>query len=922
MVQLINGKKVSFLIASIFIISIVFTFLLPFSQLSSEASGARANQPPQAIITSPTNGGTYANNAAILFDGSNSIDPDGDPLTYSWMLMNLNAQPGPGMFPIIRSTDFFFETLDVGSWMVSLDVNDSIDSGSDLITITVVVNNPPTAAISSPGDGDEYTTDDSITFDASPSSDPDGNELYFYWESSVDGPLSLDKSFSTKLSPGRHHINLTVWDVYESLAEAGLVIDVRIPNYVPSIELMDPPMGNANAEDELLIRWNATDENENETLYVDLFYNDVLDISSNKEIATNLMNTGEYLWDISELENGKYYVYGLVSDDEGADSGTWSPGYLEIERNLPPSEINGFNISDLHDLTPVLTWYPVEDPNGDDVVYSINIGTHLGGKDIVDGFNTSDPRYEFTTELEYLEEYHVQLWASDPAGLTSEIYQDSFELFNQAPTEPNIVIEPSKPTTLTDLTCNFIDVPDDPDGDELDYTFKWFYSSEGSNVENDPGITENSVSSSELTVGDRWWCRLMVSDGFAQSMAVSPKVSIANLEPEAIISSPSTQEDVYTSSDPMIVFSANGSSDEDGDRLSYRWESDVQGNLGSEKYFLHKLYPGVHQITLTISDGHDSDSDMVVVFIRDGEILVEGINLKPSEPVIGEEMTISASLNNIGGELHDVAVKIMVGDKIIGEQSVDQFEHSSFLETKKFKWTPLSVGKYTVEVIVNGISTKSTFEVTFSTPDTIVDPYDDVESSSDGDSKFYSSVKDNYMIFIIIIILLLLLLFMVILINRERRNRTEKSEFEEPDHLGGSGMHEVPFPPMAFPQLPWPPYPGANMPYPLLPEFNPALRHQMFPPEAGMISPFIPASLGIMPDPSLALARDSPYADVEEELKAEASDDDAEEEHEKVFDMDEPKVECYKCGGEIVVTSDRRPLIVVCPNCGTEGELE
>jgi DNA-directed RNA polymerase subunit RPC12/RpoP len=36
----------------------------------------------------------------------------------------------------------------------------------------------------------------------------------------------------------------------------------------------------------------------------------------------------------------------------------------------------------------------------------------------------------------------------------------------------------------------------------------------------------------------------------------------------------------------------------------------------------------------------------------------------------------------------------------------------------------------------------------------------------------------------------------------------------------------------------------------------------------------------------------------------------------------EEAVECYKCGGDVPLTSTKRPLLITCPQCGTKGMIE
>jgi len=38
-------------------------------------------------------------------------------------------------------------------------------------------------------------------------------------------------------------------------------------------------------------------------------------------------------------------------------------------------------------------------------------------------------------------------------------------------------------------------------------------------------------------------------------------------------------------------------------------------------------------------------------------------------------------------------------------------------------------------------------------------------------------------------------------------------------------------------------------------------------------------------------------------------------------DEGEEEVACYKCGAVIPVKDSNRPLVIKCPECGTEGEL-
>jgi len=85
-------------------------------------------------------------------------------------------------------------------------------SNSDDITVTAVpiVNTPPTASISLPGDGTSVVNGTPITFTGSATDTEDGDiTASLAWTSSLDGSIGSGASFSlTTLSVGTHIITL------------------------------------------------------------------------------------------------------------------------------------------------------------------------------------------------------------------------------------------------------------------------------------------------------------------------------------------------------------------------------------------------------------------------------------------------------------------------------------------------------------------------------------------------------------------------------------------------------------------------------------------------------------------------------------------------------------------------------------------
>jgi PKD repeat protein/glucose/arabinose dehydrogenase len=145
------------------------------------------NRPPVAALSAtPTSG-----NAPLVvnLNAGGSTDPDGDPLTYEWAL------DPDGLFNdgggSTRSKTFSTP----GTFTVQVRVSDG-RGGTDTEPVTITVaNRPPVAsATATPSSG---TVPLAVSFNASASSDPDGDPLTYEWALDADG-LFNDGGGATK----------------------------------------------------------------------------------------------------------------------------------------------------------------------------------------------------------------------------------------------------------------------------------------------------------------------------------------------------------------------------------------------------------------------------------------------------------------------------------------------------------------------------------------------------------------------------------------------------------------------------------------------------------------------------------------------------------------------------------------------------
>ncbi len=173
---------------------------------SIQVNGDDNTAPISAFSASPDSGEAPLN---VQFDGSDSYDPDGDALTYTWNFGDGNSASG------MLSSHTYTES---GTYLATLTVSDGSLSHSSSTSITVDTltppNTPPVAhASATPQSGESPLQ---VQFDGSGSSDEDGDPLSFSWDFG-DGNSSTDASPShTYGSAGSYTATLTVSDGQDS----------------------------------------------------------------------------------------------------------------------------------------------------------------------------------------------------------------------------------------------------------------------------------------------------------------------------------------------------------------------------------------------------------------------------------------------------------------------------------------------------------------------------------------------------------------------------------------------------------------------------------------------------------------------------------------------------------------------------------
>lgn len=182
------------------------------------------NERPVAVARGPA----FARlGVAVSLDGSQSYDPEGEPLTFAWTQVG-----GPAVLLTSSETaEPSFVATVTGTYAFQLVVRDGLfDSLPSEVVVEVTDNLPPTAVIEA---SLQAWVEEPVYLDGQRSSDPEHAALSFTWSiasgpdgATLTGADTTQPTFVAK-APGRYEVMLVVNDGQFDSAEARHVIEVK-----------------------------------------------------------------------------------------------------------------------------------------------------------------------------------------------------------------------------------------------------------------------------------------------------------------------------------------------------------------------------------------------------------------------------------------------------------------------------------------------------------------------------------------------------------------------------------------------------------------------------------------------------------------------------------------------------------------------
>jgi len=263
------------------------------------------NRPPVANFTEPAH--TVYSSENIHFDASESHDPDGTIVSYSWDFGDGNTATGVSVSHSYAAS---------GEYTVTLTVTDD-DGATDIITATKTVKNrAPVASFTETAE--VVDTEETISFDASDSSDPDGTIVDYLWDfgDGTEGSgVSVQHAYS---QDGTYTVTLTVTDNdgATDTTEATKTVLNRSPvaSFTESAHKV--------YTDEM-ITFNATESYDPDGTIVSYSW-DFGDGNTATDVTT----------DHAYSEDGNYTVTLTVTDDDGASASSVATKMVETEMEI------------------------------------------------------------------------------------------------------------------------------------------------------------------------------------------------------------------------------------------------------------------------------------------------------------------------------------------------------------------------------------------------------------------------------------------------------------------------------------------------------------------------------------------------------------------------------------------------------------
>lgn len=500
------------------------------------------------------------------------------------------------------------------------------------LSISGISNNR--APVADAGPDQAVATGSLVTLDGSGSSDLDGDLLTYTWSlTTVPAGSTAAISSSTAVRPtftadvdGVYRVSLVVSDGLRSSAADDVVITATQPN--------TPPTAQAGPDQHVLSGTLVTldgslsfDPDHDLITYLWTFV-------SRPTGSTATLSDPAVIRPTFTADVAGGYTIRLIVNDGTVNSAPDDVVVTAAPPNNPPVANAGPDQAVVTDTVVTLNGSASYDPDGDPLTFQWSLASRPAGSSAA-LTNPTTVAPTFTPDVSG--QYVINLVVHDGTLASAvDIVVVVAERPNAAPTAnagPDQTIQKGNAVTLNG-TASF-----DPDNDPITYAWNFVSIPTGSSAALSGSTTAQPTFTADKS-GD-YVARLIVNDGLLNSAPDAVVIISVNEAPVA-----SAGPDQAARVEEVVTLDARGSTDPDGDTLSFAWtvtsapagSSAVLASPATSAPTFTPDLPGTYVVSLVVSDGDvDSLPDDVVLTIRRRLVLVA---ITPAAPSVFLDETL------------------------------------------------------------------------------------------------------------------------------------------------------------------------------------------------------------------------------------------------------------------------------------------
>ena len=296
--------------------------LLVLGSCSAYDSQSIVNQDPVARIFSPVEGGHLGPGDSLRLTGS-CVDPDGDePEVLALWSSDIDGDLTEMEPDVQGNVTGEVAPLSEGPHLITLACADDNEGlGSASVQVTVTGNEGPEVVIEEPDNGDEFSTDQTVTLQVTLRDDVDmPGALVVSLTSSLTGPITHDLPGGSdgnlvtqfQLAAGDHIIDVTATDTSGAEGTATVAVVVISNHQAPLCEILAPLNGGATVGEAISFEGQVSDPDVSPEELTVTWSSDL----DGEFLSANADGTGLVQDNYDELSVGEHVITLEVIDEE------------------------------------------------------------------------------------------------------------------------------------------------------------------------------------------------------------------------------------------------------------------------------------------------------------------------------------------------------------------------------------------------------------------------------------------------------------------------------------------------------------------------------------------------------------------------------------------------------------------------------